>query len=149
MKRTIQITAQFTRVLLIAAVAGLVWLPAPSFAQTKGEGAAKLIQLKPIKSLADAQAVTPGDTVVMSCPKCRDSWMTIVPMPAKTGAVPDKKTVQRHECPGCENKYVTEGHGKAKTDKLVHVCKKCGSEDAFCCVMKKDNATATPGMEKK
>ena len=87
-------------------------------------------------AIADAEAVQPGDTVVMSCPKCKDSWVTIVTPPTKTGAKPETSTVARHDCPGCEHKYVTEGHGKAKTDKLVHVCKMCGSEDAFCCVMK-------------
>jgi hypothetical protein len=35
-----------------------------------------------------------------------------------------------------------------KTDKVIHTCKNCGSEDAFCCVMKK-GAGATAGMEKK
>lgn len=142
---------KFRLALLLAAAAGLLWLPASGLAQTgtaKG-GAAQLIQLKPIKSVEDARSVEPGDTVVMSCPKCKNSWATIAPPPGKTGAVPEVKKVLRHECPGCEQKFVTEGHGKAKTDKLVHVCKNCGSEDAFCCVMKKDKNTPTPGMEKK
>jgi hypothetical protein len=149
MKRSNLIPTQLTRSLAVAVLAGLVWFPAQSFAQSKGAGAANLIQLKPIKTVADAEAVAPGDTVVMSCPKCKDSWLTIVQAPLKQGAAPETKTVLRHECPGCEHKYVTEGHGKAKTDKLVHVCKNCGSEDAFCCVMKKGSTTPTPGMEKK
>ncbi len=120
----------------------------PTFAFAQEKGAAKLAQLKPIETVADAEAVKPGDMVVMSCPKCKDSWVTIVEKSAKTGATPDTKSALHHECPGCEHKYVSEGHGKAKTDKLVHVCKKCGSEDAFCCVMKK-GAGPTPGMEKK
>lgn len=149
MKRTNQIPTWLTCALTVAALAGLVWLPAQSFAQTKGEGAAKQIQLKPITTVADADAVEPGDMVVMSCPKCKNSLVTIVGQPFKTGAKPDVKLAERHECPGCEHKYVTEGHGKAKTEKLVHVCKNCGSEDAFCCVMKADKTTPTPGMEKK
>jgi hypothetical protein len=35
----------------------------------------------------------------------------------------------------------TEGRGKQATDKVVHVCQKCGSHDAFCCVMKKGGST--------
>ena len=131
--------------LTILAIAALAWLPGSALAQEKG--AAKLIQLKPISTVADADAVAPGDTVVMSCPKCKDSWATVVEKPAKTGSKAEATTVARHECPGCEHKYVTAGHGKAKTDKLVHVCKMCGSEDAFCCVMKKGDK-ATAGMEK-
>lgn len=148
MKRTNQIVTLLTRTLVVTALAGLIWLPVQTFAQSKGDGAAKLVQLKPIRTVADAQAVEPGDTVVMSCPKCKDSWMTVVQAPFKQGATPESKSVLRHECPGCEHKYVTEGHGKAKTDRLVHACKNCGSEDAFCCVTKK-GAAATPGMEKK
>lgn len=151
MKQFNQITTILIRLCAVAALTALVWLPTQVLAEdgsAKG-GAAKLIQLKPIQTVADAEAVAPGDMVVMSCPKCKNSWATIVQPPAKQGATAETKTVVRHECPGCEHKFVTEGHGKAKTDKLVHVCKNCGSEDAFCCVMKKGAAAATTGMEKK
>jgi len=136
-----------------ALVVGLVaFLAQPSLSYaadgTARGGAAKLIQLKPIQTAEDAQAVEAGDTVVMSCPKCRNSWMTIAPEPYKTGATAPEKKVLRHECPGCSAKIVTEGHGKAKTTKMVHVCKNCGSEDAYCCTAKK-GAGPTPGMEKK
>lgn len=146
MKTINQTPGNLTRYVAALAIAGLMSLPTFAFAQEKG--ATKLVQLKPIQTVAEAEAIQPGDTVVMSCPKCKDSWVTIVEKPTKTGATPDTKVVARHECPGCEHKFVSEGHGKAKTDKLVHVCKKCGSEDAFCCVMKK-GAGPTAGMEKK
>jgi transposase-like protein len=144
MKNTNPLCKCLVRCGIALAVASLVWLPAASLAQEKG--ATKL--LKPIKTVGDAEAVEAGDMVVMSCPKCRDSWVTIVEKPRGTGAKAKETTVQRHECPGCEHKYVTEGHGRAKTEKIVHVCKKCGSEDAFCCVMKKGEGP-TPGMEKE
>ena len=127
-------------------VVGLMSLPL--LAQDQEKGATKLIQLKPIQTVADADAVQPGDTVVMSCPKCKNSWVTIVAPSTKTGAKPETSMVERHDCPGCEHKYATEGHGKMKTDKIIHVCKMCGSEDAFCCVMKKGSGP-TLGMEKK
>jgi DNA-directed RNA polymerase subunit M/transcription elongation factor TFIIS len=147
MKTITLITAKnLTCCLAGLAIAGMLLVPTLSSAQEKG--ATKLMKLNAIKTVADAEAVQPGDTVVMSCPKCKDSWVTIVTPPAKTGSKPETTTVARHDCPGCEHKYVTEGHGKAKTDKLVHVCKKCGSEDAFCCVMKKGTGP-TAGMEKK
>ena len=125
------------------ALAGLILLPTPGLAQEKG--ATKLLRLN---TVADVEAVQPGDTVVMSCPKCKDSWVTIVTPPTKTGAKAETHVEARHDCPDCEHKYVTEGHGKMKTDKIIHVCKMCGSKDAFCCVMKK-GAASTPGMEKK
>jgi hypothetical protein len=146
MKSTNPLCKCLARCGLALAVAGLVWLPTGASAQEKG--ATKLMQLKPIKTVGDAETVEAGDMIVMSCPKCKDSWVTVVEKPGKTGAKPDSTTVQRHECPGCEHKYATEGHGKAKTEKVIHVCKKCGSEDAFCCVMKK-GAVPTPGVAKQ
>ena len=143
---TLITTKNLARCLVGLAVAG--WLFTPALVSAQEKGATKLLKLNAIKTVADADAVQAGDTVVMSCPKCKDSWVTIVQPSTKTGAKPETTTVARHECPGCEHKYVTEGHGKAKTDKLVHICKQCGSEDAFCCVMKK-GAGPTPGMEKK
>lgn len=136
-----------------ALVVGLAAFLAPSSSAyaadgTAKGGAAKLIPLKPIQTVEDAQAVEPGDTVVMSCPKCRNSWMTVAPGPLKAGAAAPEMKVLRHECPGCSAKIVTEGHGKAKTTKVVHVCNNCGSEDAYCCTTKQ-GAGPTPGMEKK
>jgi hypothetical protein len=146
MKTINHISRNLGRGLAVLTIASLIALPALVSAQEKG--AQKLTQLNAIKTVADAEAVQPGDTVVMSCLKCKTSWATIVQPAEKAGAKPETKVVARHECPGCEHKFVTGGHGKAKTDKLVHSCKQCGSEDAFCCVMKK-GAGPTPGMDKK
>ena len=132
----------------VLAITSVLSLPTFVSAQEQVKGAQKLLQLNAIKTVADAEAVQAGDMVVMSCPKCKDSWVTIVEPATKTGVKPETKVIARHECPGCQHKIVTEGHGKAKTDKIVHICKQCGSEDAFCCVMKK-GAGPTPGMEKK
>ena len=141
--KTIKHTSTTLAVLTIVGLMSLLPL-----AQAQEKGATKLMQLRPITTVADADAVEPGDSVVMSCPKCKNSWVTVVAAPTKTGAKPETTRMERHECPGCEHKIVTEGTGKHATDKIVHVCKTCGSEDAFCCVMKK-GAAPTPGMEKK
>jgi len=148
MKTINQISRDLTSCCAALAIASLVSLPTFVSAQEQVKGAQKLLQLNAIKTVADAEAVQVGDMVVMSCPKCKDSWVTIVEPATKTGVKPETKVLARHECPGCQHKIVTEGHGKAKTDKIVHVCKQCGSEDAFCCVMKK-GAGPTAGMEKK
>ena len=142
--------SSFTRILMAGSVAAAISLLTglTSTASAQEKGVSKLVQLKPITTVAEADAVAPGDTVVMSCPKCKDSWVTMVEKPTKTGAEAKSATTARHECPGCEHQYVSAGHGKAKTEKLVHVCKQCGSKDAFCCVMKKD-AKPTAGMEKQ
>ncbi len=146
MKTTKQTSKNLTKCFAVLTLVGLMALPL--LAQDQEKGATKLMKLKPITTVADADAVQPGDTVVMSCPKCKNSWVTVVTPPTKSGAKPESSIVSRHDCPGCEHKYATEGHGKMKTEKITHVCKMCGSEDAFCCVMKKGTGP-TPGMQKK
>ena len=128
-------------------IASLISFTTPARAEDQVKGAQKLLQLNAIKTVPDVEAVQAGDLVVMSCPKCKNSWVNIVEPATKTGVKPETKIISRHDCPGCQHKFVTEGHGKARTDKLVHICKQCGSEDAFCCVMKKGSGP-TVGMEK-
>ena len=98
-------------------------------------GATKLTELK---TVGDIEALKPGDVVVMACPKCKTITETRIEQPPK-GAGAVEKTVPIHTCPGCGAKWATVGHGKAKTDKVTHVCSHCGEKSAFCAV-KKANA---------
>jgi hypothetical protein len=114
-------------------------------AKTARGGASDLMQLKPIKTPADVAAIKPGDTVMMACPKCKTIYVTRIEKenkPGKTREVPTSV----HTCPGCENKIALKGHGRTAKEEIVHVCKQCGSKDAFCCVMKGDRAP-TKGMD--
>jgi hypothetical protein len=106
-------------------------------AQEKGSsrGAAQQL-MKPVKTVADLEALQPGDMIAMSCPKCKDVTVTHVVTPIKR-TDPASITSLKHLCPGCATAIKTEGRGKAAKDVIVHVCKKCGSEDAFCCSLKK------------
>ena len=128
---------------LVLSIAGVIWMTGAVQAQTKGSY--YLTRLPHIKTAEDAAAVAPGDMVVMSCPKCKDIWVTVI-KPAGKGRE-ESSVAPQHQCPGCETKIVNEGSGKQSKSVIKHVCKQCGSEDAFCCVMKK-GAVATKGMEK-
>jgi hypothetical protein len=135
---------------LIVAVVGYVGYPAPASADdgTAKGGASRLIQLKPIKTVGDLQEINAGDTIVMSCPKCKESYAQVVEKSFKGSTGDQLKQVQIHLCDGCVTKIVTKGHGKAAKQVVVHTCKTCGSKDVNCCVMQK-GAGPTPGMEKK
>lgn len=98
--------------------------------QTKG-GATKLMN---IKTVGDIEALKPGDTVVMACPKCETVMETRIERPPK-GAGATETKVAVHGCPGCGAKWETVGVGKAKTDKVTHVCSHCGG-NAVCAVKK-------------
>jgi hypothetical protein len=116
-------------------------------AQEKGsaKGGASLL-LKPIKTTQDIEALQPGDAVVMSCPKCKT--ITVHYVETTKGHIKDGKVKQEHLCPGCETKIETKGVGKVAKNEVAHVCKKCGSEDLMCCVLKKGSGS-TKGMEKE
>ena len=128
---------------LVLAIAALAWLPSATQAQEKG--AQKLMK---VQTVEDLQKVDAGDVIVMTCPKCKDTYSQVVEKSFK-GAKPEElKTVKAHLCSNCNTKVVTQGVGKQAKDTLVHTCKMCGSEDVSCCVMKK-GSQATSGMEGK
>src|SRR5262245_40279643 len=128
--------------LAVALVVATAWT---AQAQEKGsaKGGATLL-LKPIKSTEDVQALKPGDAVVMTCPKCQTNTITYIE--TTKGHIKEEKGKTEHLCPGCETKIETTGVGKAAKAEVTHVCKKCGSKDAMCCVLKKGSGP-TKGMD--
>ncbi|MBK9137795.1 MAG: hypothetical protein IPM17_03380 [Verrucomicrobia bacterium] len=132
---------------LALAIIGILSAPSTALAQQKG--AEKLMQMmKPVKTAEDLQALEAGDVIAMSCPKCKNTAITVVEKTFKAVKPEELKTLQVHLCDSCETKIVTKGRGKQAQNVLVHTCKTCGSKDAFCCVQKKGSGP-TPGMEKK
>jgi hypothetical protein len=132
-----------TKLLLLATIAALALIPSLSMAQEKG--ATRLMKLQKVE---DLQQVEAGDTILMSCPKCQDTYATVVTKSMK-GMQPDQiNTVVKHLCPTCSTSIKTEGTGKNAVNKLVHTCNSCGSDQVTCCLMKKDGGPTT-GMEEK
>jgi hypothetical protein len=128
---------------LLATVAALAMLPNLTMAQQPIKGAQLLLKLQKVE---DVQQVEAGDTIVMSCPKCKDTYATIVTKSMKGMQRDQVTTVVKHMCPTCSTTIKTEGMGKNAVNKLVHTCNACGSEDVTCCLIKK-NGGATKGME--
>jgi hypothetical protein len=126
---------------LALAVLGLLSAPSAARAQTKG-GAQRLMKLQTVE---DLQHVQKGDIIVMSCPKCKETYAQVVDKSLKGLKAGEMKNVPIHLCDKCQTKIVTQGTGKQAKDTLVHSCKECGSEDVSCCVLKK-HAGATKGM---
>lgn len=126
-------------------LAAFCLLTSESWAQEKG--GERLQKFGAVKTVEDLHNLEPGDTMAMACPKCKDVTIWVVDKSIK-GAQKDPKAIQQHMCPGCAEVFTTVGMGKAKTDVVKHVCKKCGSTEAFCCVKKK-GAKATEGMGEK
>ena len=147
MKTTIKLHQWLLGVGVGLAVAAAAFMPANSWAQEKGsaKGGSQLL-MKPIQTVQDLEALQPGDMIAMSCPKCKNITVTYVE-PTYKATESKEKVKSQHTCPGCATTITVEGHGKAKKDVVKHVCKTCGSKDAFCCVLKK-GSVPTKGMEK-
>jgi len=128
---------------LAIALALVAWLPGQAQAQEKG--AQKLMK---VQTVEDLQTVEAGDTIVMTCAKCKDTYVQVVEKTYKTAKPEELKKAAVHLCSSCDTKVVTTGVGKQAKDTLVHTCKACGSEDVSCCLMKKGGGP-TKGMEKK
>jgi RNase P subunit RPR2 len=134
----------FSSSLAVALAVGVAWpLSVQAADQVKG---AERLMMKPIKTAEDVAKLQPGDMIAMACPKCKT--ITVTYIETTKGHIKEEKATQKHLCPGCETTIKTEGQGKLAKDVVVHVCKTCGSEDAFCCTMKKGSGP-TKGMEKK
>ena len=130
------------------AVAALAWLPSQTLAQEMGSAKGGAQKLMKVQTIEDLQKVDVGDTIVMTCPKCKDTYTQVSEKTFKAVHPEELKNVTIHLCSSCETKLVTKGVGKQAKDVLVHTCKTCGSEDVSCCLMKKGSGS-TPGMEKK
>ena len=132
-----------SKLALLATVLTLAMLPNLATADHPVKGAQLLMK---IQNVEDLQQVEAGDTIVMSCPKCKDTYAAVVTKSMK-GMQPDQITTEvKHLCPTCATSIKTEGTGRNAANKLAHTCNACGSTEVTCCLMKKDGA-ATPGMD--
>lgn len=110
------------------------------------KGAEHLMMLSGISTLAQADDLKPGDTVVMVCAKCQT--VSTQNVTVEKGHIRTMTVGAKHLCSGCGSTITVVGVGKGKHDLVKHVCDKCGSDSAFCCATK-PGSNATEGMEKK
>ena len=137
------------------AVALAAWLPTTLKAaedHSKMKGGEHLTSLNRLTTKAQADALTPDDSLAMVCAKCKTVYVTRVKQGVKgaeilqAGGQP-KELIGTHPCSGCDSKLTITGVGKGKEAVFKHSCGKCGDDSAFCCATK--GSAATKGMEKK
>jgi hypothetical protein len=133
-----------TNILILAAAVVLLALVSNQ-AMAQEKGATRLMKLSTAQSVQQVEA---GDTILMSCPKCKDTYVTVVTKPMKGMQPAEIQQVIKHLCPSCTTAIKTVGVGKNAKDTLVHTCNSCGSDDAYCCLLKK-GGNPTSGMEEK
>lgn len=134
---------------IIAVAAAVVWLPGSARADDKEmkpmKGGEHLLMLnKAITTPEQAEALKPGDTIAMACPKCKT--IIVERVTTEKGHLTRTTPGEVHLCSGCKSIIVVAGTGKAAHNELKHVCNKCGSDSVFCCATSSEEP-ATKGMD--
>ena len=118
-----------------------VWLPGTSSAAEPKKEPAKpahdMVHMTHIMTQAQAEALKPGDSMAMTCAKCKD--VMVLKVTAGSNAHVKMMTVgEKMKCPACEGsvEVVATGKGKGKDAEVKHVCSKCGDDAMFCTAVK-------------
>jgi hypothetical protein len=89
-----------------------------------------------ITTQAQAEALKPGDSMAMTCSKCKDVMVQTV---TTDNAHVKMMTVgEKSMCHGCGGtvEVVATGKGEGKNAEVKHVCSKCGDDAMFCSATK-------------
>jgi hypothetical protein len=133
-----------TSICVPLALALVPLVPATTRAADQVKGG-QVLMMNQIKTPAEAEALKPGDSMVMVCNKCKSVMVHNVT--TEKGHIKVMTVGSKHLCPGCESTITVVGTGKAAHDVVKHTCEKCGDESVFCCATK-PGAGKTAGMEK-
>lgn len=121
---------------LAVALAFAVWLPGAARGAEHEKGAPHAMTMNQIKTQAQAEALKPGDSISMTCSKCK----SVMVMPVTTGQEHVKMMTvgEKHTCQSCKGsvEVVATGTGKGKDAEVKHVCTKCGDDAMFVCASK-------------
>jgi hypothetical protein len=121
-------------------------LPVTALAAEQLKGGPHMLQLMGVKTVAEAEALKPGDAIAMVCSMCKS--VMIHNVDTEKGHIKVMTVGEKHLCPGCNSTITVVGAGKGKHDEVKHTCEKCGDESVFCCATK-PGAGATKGTEKE
>ena len=101
-----------------------------------------------IKTQAEAEELKPGDSMSMTCSKCKTVMVQMVGTDqahVKMMTIGEKTVCA--ECGGTAE-VVGTGKGTGKNEEVKHVCSKCG-DDAMFCSATKPGTGAMQGMKMK
>lgn len=129
---------------LAVALAFALWTPSTVQAAPDLKGYERSLQMQGINTMAQAEALKPGDTFAMVCAKCKS--VVVETVNSENGQIKDFTPGMKQLCPGC-NSYITVGVGHYPNNQVTHTCEACGDGSAFCCATKPGTG-ATEGMEK-
>ena len=110
-----------------------------------------MLHMQHIMTQAQAEALKPGDSMAMTCSKCKDVMVQTV---GTNNAHIKMMTVgEKLACPSCGGtvEVVATGKGNGKNAEVKHVCSKCGDDAMFCSATKPGSGAMKnmKGMEKE
>ena len=116
---------------LAVALAFGVCLPGASRAAEETKGPQSPLHLERITTQAQAEALKPGDSMSMTCSKCKDVMLQNVT--ADKAHVKMMTVGEKFTCQGCGGtvEVVATGKGTGKDAEVKHVCSKCGDDAMF------------------
>ncbi len=136
---------------LAAAFAVAAWLSGAAGAADHAPDHAKVAQplthMNHIMTRAQAEALKPGDSMSMTCIKCKD--VMVQKVTTDKAHVKMMTVGEKLKCScGGTVEVVATGKGEGKNAEVKHVCSKCG-DDAMFCSATKPGSGAMKDMEKE
>lgn len=119
-----------------SALAFAVWLPGKARAAEHEMAASDMTHMEHITTQAQAEALQPGDSMSMTCSKCKD--VMVQKVTADKAHVKMMTVGETVTCQGCGGtvEVVATGKGTGKDAEVKHVCSKCGDDAMFCSATK-------------
>lgn len=120
---------------LVVVMTVAAWLPGAAQPMKDAHG---MMQMHHITTQAQAEALKPGDTMSMTCSKCKNVMVRTVT--TDKAHVKMMTVGEKDMCDVCGGTVtvVATGKGKGKDAEVKHVCSKCGDDAMFC-------SATTPG----
>lgn len=133
---------------LVVALAFGVCLPGAARAAQETKDAQPPLHLQHIMTQAQAEALKPGDSMSMTCSKCKD--VMVQKVTADNAHVKMMTVGEKTKCGGCDGtvEVVATGKGTGKDAEVKHVCSKCGDDAMFVCATEPGSG-AMKNMEKE
>ena len=115
---------------LAIAVAFAAWLPGAARAAEHD-----MMQMEHIMTQAQAEALKPGDSMSMTCTKCKS--VMVQKVTTDKAHVKMMTVGEKVKCScGGTVEVVATGKGEGKNAEVKHVCSKCGDDAMFCSAVK-------------
>ena len=120
---------------IAAILAVAVWWSGAAHAADPAKGMPSMNHMNHITTQAEAEALKPGDSMSMTCAKCKS--VMVQKVTTNNAHVKMMTVGEKVKCScGGTVEVVATGKGEGKNAEVKHVCSKCGDDAMFCSAVK-------------